>query len=319
MKRSDSESFRWLYCDGPHGVARAWVAVDDENGEIVGAAGAFPRKLYFGGKEGTGFVLGDFCMNEKYRSLGPSIQLQRACINAIGEGPFEFFYDFPSPGMIAVYGRLGIQPILELVRWAKPLRAERKLEALVGSKGMARRLGAIADFVLARRGRKGNKEACDLALQEGLCGEEFTVLDNQIRLGPGVKTARTAAYLNWRYQLQPGSRHQLLTARKGGQLIGYAVYATDEGDSSIVDLSSTGDPAVIFRLLEAAVAHLRALGAATVSLHAGNTHPWSALFEHAGFRRRESVPVIVHARKGAPFSDLSFQQQWFVMRGERDC
>jgi hypothetical protein len=319
MAPSDPQRFRWLYCDGPHGTAHVWVAVDDGNGEIVGAAGAFPRKFYFGDREGMGLVLGDFCMNEKYRSLGPSIQLQRACINAVGEGPFDFFYDFPSPGMTAVYGRLGIRPTLELIRWAKPVRAEKQFEKLVGSKHIARGLGAVANLALARRGWKGNKGACDLALQEGPCGEEFTVLDKQIRTGSGVRTARTAAYLNWRYQLHTGSRHRLLTARKAGKLIGYAVYATDEADASIVDLNSPDDPAVIARLLHAAVEHLRALGAATVSLHAGNTHPWSGLFERAGFRRRESVPVIVHTRKGAPVSDISFQQEWFVMRGERDC
>ena len=314
----DLQRFRWLYCDGPHGAAHAWVAIDDATGEIVGAAGAFPRKLYFGGSEGMGFVLGDFCMNEKYRSLGPSIQLQRACINAAGESPFDFFYDFPSPGMTAVYGRLGIRPSLQLIRWAKPVRAEKKLEPFVRSKCIARGLGAVADLALAKRGWKGNKGACDIALQEGPCEEEFTVLDHQVQTGAGVRTARTATYLNWRYQLHVGSRHRLLTARKAGKLIGYAVYAADEADSSIVDLSSIGDPAVIARLLDASVEHLRGLGAVTVSLHAGNTHPLSGLFERAGFRRRESVPVVVHARKGAAVSDISFQQEWFLMRGERD-
>lgn len=319
VTRSDLQRFRWLYLDGPHGPAQAWVAIDEEHGEIVGAAGAFPRKLYIGGKTGMGFVLGDFCMNEKYRSLGPSVQLQRACMNAIAEGPFDFFYDFPSPGMTAVYARLGIRPTLQLIRWARPVRAEAKLEALVGSKRIARGLGALANLALAGRGWKGEKRACDLAVQEGLCGEEFTELDNQIRIGAGVRTERTAAYLNWRYQLGDGSRHQLLTARKASKLIGYVVYVTDEGDSSIVDLSSTDDPAVIARLLDGAVQQLRALGAETVSLHAGNIHPWSNLFERAGFRRRESVPVVFHARKDSPVSDTSFQQEWFVMRGERDC
>ncbi len=319
VTHSDLQRFCWLYCDGPHGVAHAWVAVDDENGEIVGAAGAFPRKFYFGDREGMGLVLGDFCMNEKYRSLGPSVQLQRACMDAIAESPFNFFYDFPSAGMAAVYGRLGIRPTSQLIRWAKPVRAEKKLEPFVGSKSVARGLGAVANFALAKRGWKGSKGACDLAPQEGPCGEEFTALDNELRVGAGIRTARTAAYLNWRYQLHPSSRHQIVTARKAGKLIGYVVYLTDETDSSIVDLSSTDDPAVIARLLDAAVQHLRVLGAATISLHAGNSHPWSALFERAGFRRRESVPVIVHVRKGASVSDLSFQKEWFVMRGERDC
>ena len=316
---TDLQRFRWLYCDGPHGAAHAWVAVNDENGGIVGAAGAFPRKLHFGSREGMGFVLGDFCMNEKYRSLGPSIQLQRACINAIKKSPFDFLYDFPSPAMTAVYGRLGIRPTLRLVRWAKVVRTEQKIERLVRSKRIARGLAPVANFVLARRAWKGTKGGCDLALQEGPCGEEFTLLDNELRMGSGVRTARTADYLNWRYQLHSGSAHKVLAARRSGKLIGYAVYGTDALDANIVDLNCTNQPEVIAGLLHASVENLRSLGARTVSLHAGDTHPWCRLFERAGFRRRESVPVIVHTREGAQVSDVSFQQEWYVMRGERDC
>jgi len=315
---SDPPRFRWLYCDGPNGAAHTWLAVDDGNGEVVGAGAAFPRRIHFDGEEKVGFVFGDFCMDEKYRSLGPSLQLQRACMKAIAEGPFEFFYDFPSRGMAAIYRRLGIQPLEQLVRWAKPLRAEEKLERVIGSRRVARGFAPIANFVLARRGSQGNENACDLHLHEGLCGPEFTELDEQLRKRTGVNTARTAAYLNWRYLANPGSRHQLLTARKGGRLLGYAVYTTGERDSTIVDLNSLENPAVITTLLRGAVEQLRALGAATVNLHAGNGHPWSPLYVRAGFLRRESTPVVVQARKGTVLSSASFQRDWFLMHGDRD-
>jgi hypothetical protein len=315
---SDPPRFKWLYCDGPYGAAHAWFAIDDVNGEVAGTGAAFPRRMYFDGEEKVGFVFGDFCMDEKCRSLGPSLQLQRACMNAIAEGPFEFFYDFPSQSMAAIYRRLGIQPMEQLVRWAKPLRAEEKLESVIGSRRVARGLAPIANFVLARRGSQGNENACDLHLHEGLCGPEFTELDEQLRNRTGVNTARTAGYLNWRYLSNPGSRHQLLTARKGGRLLGYAVYTTSERDSTIVDLNSQDNPAVITRLLRGAVEQLRAVGAATVNLHAGNGHPWSLLFARAGFRRRESAPVVVQTRKGTAISSANFQRDWFLMHGDRD-
>src|SRR5260370_5793685 len=100
----------------------------------------------------------------------------------------------------------------------------------------------------------------------------------------------------------------MLTARKAGRLLGYAVYTTSDKDSILVDLNSLDDPAVIARLLHGAVEELRALGTAAVNLHAGNGHPWSLLFERAGFRRRESAPVVVQARNGTAGSVANFQR-----------
>ncbi len=315
---SDLRRFNWLYREGPHGEAHAWLAIDDGNGEIVGAGAAFPRRMYFDGHEKVGLVFGDFCMDEKYRSLGPSLQLQRACMGTIAKGPFEFFYDFPSKGMAAIYSRLGVQPTELLVRWAKPLRAEEKLERVIGSKRFARGLAPIANLVLARRPLRGDEDACDLQLHEGPCGDEFTELDELLRKRKGLSTARKAAYLNWRYFSNPGSRYQMLTVRKAGRLLGYVVYTTCERDSILVDLNSLDDPALITRLLHGAVEQLRALGIATVNLHAGNGHPWNQLFERVGFRRRESAPVVVQTRNGIAVSLANFQRDWFLMHGDRD-
>jgi hypothetical protein len=316
--RSDQQRFSWLYNDSPFGVAQTWLATDDENGEIVGAGAAFPRKVHFDGKERLGLVLGDFCMDEKYRSVGPSLQLQRACMNAISQGPFEFFYDFPSKGMAAIYSRLGVHPTEHLVRWAKPLRVEGKLERVLGSKGLARSLAPVANTYLARRGWQGNEDACVLQVHDGPCGEEFTKLDELLGKRLGMSTARTAAYLNWRYLSNPCCRYQLLTARKAGTLLGYAVYMTSENDSTLVDLHSMDHPNVIARLLHGVVEHLRALGAVTVILHAGSGHPWSRLFERTGFRRRESDPVVVQTRQGSAVHAANLQRDWFLMYGDRD-
>src|SRR5947208_218760 len=148
--RSNSERFRWLYCDSPHGVARAWLACAADSGAAVGAAAAFPRRVWLDGKEKRCWVLGDFCLDEKYRSLGPALQLQRACLEVLAEYPDEFCYDFPSQSMMTVYRRLDIQPTGTLVRWAMPLRAEGKLERVVRSKVIARGLSSVVNFALKR-------------------------------------------------------------------------------------------------------------------------------------------------------------------------
>ena len=316
--RSDVTRFKWLYCDGPFGEAQAWVAQDEATGEIAGAAAAFPRRMYFDGEEKMGLVLGDFCMGERYRSLGPSLQLQSACLRAINQGPFEFFYDFPSASMMAVYKRLAVPQAGTFVRRAKPLRVEEKIESVIRAKSLARAIGVVANLALARRGWEGSKDACEIEPHPGPCGDEFTVLDSQLRSQPGIKTARTAQYLNWRYLTHPDSMHDILAARREGALIGYTVCTRNPADAVIVDLCSVDEPNVIARLLGAAVEKFRLCGAATVSLSTGDSHPWQSVFEKAGFRRREISPLVACGRANGSVSGIYFQRNWHVMRGERD-
>jgi hypothetical protein len=263
-------------------------------------------------------VLGDFCIDEKYRSLGPSLQLQRACLTALRERPFEFVYDFPSRTMMAIYKRLGMDQCGELARWARPLRVEQKVFAVVRSKTLARGVGLLANPLLAIRGWSGGKGSCNLDMQEGPCGSEFTQLDQEISTNVGVRTSRSAEYLNWRYFGSPEPRHEILTARRSGKLVGYVLVARGTDDARIVDLCGIEDPGVIARLLSGAVERLKQQGAVTVSLNAGSAHPWNKLFEGAGFQRRESSPIVVAVAPGSPISRTEFELNWFVMQGERD-
>ncbi len=129
---------------------------------------------------------------------------------------------------------------------------------------------------------------------------------------------RTADYLNWRFLDHPNAAHEILTARRKGALIGYAVYTLDPQDATIVDVSSVEEPAVILRLVAGAVRRLGQLGAMTASMNAGEAHPWIRWFQRAGFRRRESSPMVVSALGGPAVAGLDFRRNWYVMRGERD-
>jgi GNAT superfamily N-acetyltransferase len=309
----DDRRFNWLYRNAPAGPARALVASEGIEGAIVGAAAVFPRQMYCDGEMKLGCVLGDFCVDQNYRSLGPAVLLQRACLEEAGR--FEFFYDFPSPTMMAVYKRLRIDQTALLTRWAKPLRIERKVTALTKTKALAKGIGVIANPILARRGRKSGKQTCMLALHQGECGEEFRALDSQLSYQPGLRTVRSPAYLNWRYLQHPQVRYEILVARRSDVLIGYGVFAQDSEDGIIADLCSVEEPGIISQLLAGVVELLRQRGAYTVSLNAGDAHPWNFLFERAGFRRREHSPAVFCPSHK---SGMSKAPLWYLMQGERD-
>lgn len=313
----DEQKFSWLYEANPHGAAIAWVAFDQASGEIRGASAGFPRKLHSDGTEMVGLILGDLCMDEEYRSLGPALQLQKISLAAVDEHPFAFCYDFPSQSMMAIYRRLGVGKTGTMQRWAKPLKADRKIERAIKSKHLSRPLAKAANLVLAHCGAKGSRGACELAIHEGPCGEEFTKLDEQLRSRPGLRTSRSAAYLNWRYLAHPSVQHEILVGRQKNVLVGYAVVATGSEDSAVVDLCALED-AVAKRLVYGATEHLRIKGAATVSLHAGEHHPWRPIFERAGFRPRESAPTVFYAPTSARISETYERGDWYLMKGERE-
>lgn len=316
---SDQRRFDWLYRQSPHGEGIAWVARESTDGAIVGLAAIFPRRLCFKGEEIVSCVLGDFCFDEKYRSLGPALELQRICLTAATSAPFALYYDFPSTRMMMVYKRIGIGQTGSITRWARPIRIDRQLEAKIGSRGLARAVGAVVGVGLSLRGWKGREAACDLALQSGPCGEEFTALDqqNQSRSG-GLRTVRSAEYLNWRYLAHPMTRFQILTARRKGTLVGFAAFGVEGNYASVADISALGDdPAIVARLLAGVVGAVKSTAAA-VSMVTGDKHPWSDVFHKAGFRPRETSPLLAHANSGALASSTVSDWNWYLMQGERD-
>ena len=118
----DRKRFEWLYQAGPAGQGRLWMAEDASTGETVGMAGAFPRRMVTERGPITAWLLGDFCVAETHRALGPALQLQRACLDDLAADGVPFCYDFPSRTMEAIYRRLRIAPSLQFRRLVRPVR-----------------------------------------------------------------------------------------------------------------------------------------------------------------------------------------------------
>jgi GNAT superfamily N-acetyltransferase len=318
---ADDRRFGWLYLRNPHGEAKGWLALRSGSDEIVGASFLFPRRVYLGGTEATASVLGDFCIHPDYRSLGPAVQLQRATLAGLAQNGQAAGYDFPNRGMLSVYTRLGIKSQEEMIRFAKPLRVKRQVEKRVKWRPLARALASGGDWMLrVTEGLQSREGGFGIGLHQGRCGEEFSKLSEGSPRSSGVRIARTAEYLNWRYREHPRRNYEIATARRGQQLEAYAVFSTsdDREQGYVVDLEAAAGSPAKDTLLLWVVRLLRERGALTVSAHLTSTHPWTEVFRKAGFRARESSPVMVYLSKHPGGNAFPGAQKWFLMDGDRE-
>jgi len=316
---SDERRFDWLYQECPHGVASVWVAINREDSQLVGAAAAFPRRIYYAGKEVQGYVLGDFCIHPRFRSLGPALQLQRACLEEIAAKPDTICFDFPSDSMVAIYRRLGATPQERLLRLAKPLRANRVIASKIKSRRVAGGLATVANVALKSRDAfRGSNPAEQIFPHRGPLGEEFSKLAEQARHEDEICVAQTAGYLNWRYCTHPFAQFEILTARRVGQLLGCLIYTKEGDDARIVSLLSSGGPDLTRNLVLQGVKYLREQGVITVHASILASHSYVRLFRGLGFLPRESCPVVICPSDSPSEGDNGKLRQWFLMDGDRD-
>ncbi len=317
---SNEARFQWMYLDNPAGRARTWLARAGAEGPIIGMAAAFPRRLTVQGRARIGWVLGDFCMAEEYRSLGPSVKLQRACLTVVEGADDSLCYDFPSQSMMAVYRRLGIAPFRNVVRWAKPLRINRRVHTLIGNTVLSAGISALGNVAFRLvDAAKGNGLSVDVSSQDGDCDAEFAkVGEPETRLHMAA-LERTPEYLNWRYRRNPLARTEMLTARRHGRVVGYAVYAQQGDDADLMDLFGEPDPEVARGLVASLVSLLRRRGAQTLSAHVIEGHPLGRVLADRGFHRREAIPLVMYAGSNrSAFSEQLRAMDWRIMSGDRD-
>lgn len=319
---SDSvqERFDWLYQENPHGPAKVWLAQDEATGKAIGCAAAFPRRLWTSGSIQTGYVLGDFCTDLEHRSLGLALRLQRACLDFVGASSPARTYDFPSTRMMAIYKRFQIEPLCQVVRWAKPLRADRKLSGLVKSQSLRRIAATPVNKLLHWKDLATLRQTGDwtIASLDGDCGEEFTALAQSLKDRNGRCVDRSADYLNWRYRKHPTRSFEMLTVRHDGVLSGWVVFSNTAEDGSIVDLFGFDDTSMWARLLFGVVELLRSRRVITLSMPILDTHPCAGLLQSMGFRPRESYPVVIYDPGKIEASPGSTATPWYLMDGDRE-
>ena len=291
---ADAARDDWLSLGSPHGPAMAWISVDEGSGETIGVASAFPRRAVLDGAEVLGWVLGDFCIHPEYRTLGPALQLNRACLDAVDRGGVAFCYDFPSQSMMAVYRRLRISPIGSVVRYSRVLRWGRRLGRAIPVPGLREGVAAIASIADLLPPRRARVPAdLSMRLHADAFGAEFDGLNRERRETSRLHLDRSAAHLNWRYRSNPGPRYDLLAARDARGLRGYAVFTQRGSEAELSDVAALDDEAAR-ALVDEAAAVLWRRGAVTLSMSLFPSHSIAPVLRHGGYRPREESPVIFH-------------------------
>ncbi len=310
---SGEERFQWLYCDSPFGPARAWVACDETDAPI-GMCALFPRRAYVAGDEVLGCVLGDFCVSKDYRSLGPAVHLQRACLSCIESGQFAFGYDFPSRSMLGIYRFLGVAPTQCSLRMAKLLRTDEKIRAVTGAQALSQLISKPVNLALAiKDGRASSPVGLECHIEEDPCLSAYARLAKEIGSSRGNCTVRSPEYLNWRYQRHPYVKYEFFACYRGGNLRGYSVFSLAEGRAQVVDVFGSMDEPDLMAMLRCLMSLLRSRKVSVVSMEILDDDPRMGTFHSLGFRNRGTGPIInSYAKPG------SGGPQLLLMHGDRE-
>lgn len=306
--------YDWLYRRNPFGKARAWIASDEADGRIVGAAAAFPRPIVVDGVETPGWNLGDFAVDCRHRTLGPALRLQRTLLDEVTRGG-ALAYDHPSARMLAVYRWLKVEPAGQVVRYAKPLRVadrstSRAVNRLLGAPGSA--LLHLADAVV--RPRSG-------AVAAPVSRFDAAAEAQAQRVAASCRVAglRTAAYLNWRYFDCPVGGHEVITVAGRDGCEGYAVVRHEGQHAVLRELVAEPGSTDIHALLYHVVSKLRRSAVQTLSAPVLDTSPLVPVLRRWGFHARESAPFVVVTGGASLRRDVvAHGPHWMLADGDRD-
>jgi hypothetical protein len=318
-EESSEKRFEWLYCMNPCGVARIWVAFDGATGETIGTAASFPRRFSVGEKEAVALILGDFALDRRFRSLGPALMLQKACLKPVLEGEVPFCYDHPSSAMMAVYKRLGIGATGQVRRFVKPLRVDRKVQAILGQGIVTRGASGFGNWFLRVKGSRIIKEEFGVEPLKGRFSDEFDELDDRISGSFRVYGRRKAEYLNWRYRDDPLRKFEALTVRKGKTLEACTVFRRAGRDGLVFEAFGDDREGAVRTVLAATLEKLKQSGVETVSVPALESSPVADLMKRTKFFPREAHPFVVCSKAGSDLAAIvENSESWFYTHGDRD-
>ena len=316
------ERFEWLYRQNPDGAARVWGLRDGRSGELVGFTACLPRRIVVNGQVRIGWNGADFSIVPRYRTLGPAVKLRREAKLAIEAGRADFLYAHPNERMSLIHRMAGHAPVGCMLRMARPLR----LGTWAGNRLGGPRLGRLVGTVLDPLHRLACREirtrpSRDIEFVPSIrFDSRFDELFDGHRQTRPVVGVRDAAYLNWRYSQNPLCDVHGLLAVRGDRLAGYLVFIDDHGMGQIKDVFPPDDPALVAKLLAAALATAWSMGLETLSIVLLDQSPLMGALQQCGFKVRErGSQMYVYTPPSAPWREVLLSpESWFINEGDRD-
>ena len=279
------ERWDWAYRDNPYWDGPGlpiWIALD-EDGRVIGQAGALLEPLQLGGQSYQVSWGVDAFVLPEFRGQGIGTRLQ--------EAHFQTHPIFMSINMSSrirsIKEKLGSQAVDPVITFVKVLQHDSaSVQERLGRgtapgsnwlPGLAAGLRMDRGLAWALNTRLSRREASwqsrldpDIKIQ---AVDEFSAGFDGLweRLAPRfyALAERNKAYLNWKYLQQPHIQHQIFTTAQGGQLCGYIILRQGRPPEPnlgiIADLfTAPEDEATTLALLVHGIGFLRARGCQAV-------------------------------------------------------
>jgi len=317
--------FEWSLSCNPYGRPRAWLAIDESSGRVIGSVSAFPRRVLVNGEAVLGWNGGDTSIDREFRTLGAALKLRRAVKECVDRGEMRFLYSHPVDRMRVVLEKVGHVIIGKLARHGLILRFDRFVNRAMGKNFVAAMLAQTANPLLQAWSWQGNSSARGGALvrvqERNHFGDEFDALLARVAKNHPVLAARDARFLSWRFLQNPLHAEFIIFHLKAeGRLRGYAIVDLKGDGARILDFLVEDHRSDLAILLAGIIRWLRPKGICSVSVRANDHNPILALLRSFGPTSLDTVNsgIALHVSTGGPNDVLLDERNWFMTQADRD-
>jgi len=231
--------FDWLAEGNPAGPTVWFLAIDENNGSVVGTGTLMPKELIYNGKRIKGGIVGDLMVSPAARKQGIAQHIQKKIADSQDELEMRFLYVVPNEHSSKLLVKAGIDHLCLLKNYMLPVDFEyffRKLGFKLAAKFFARFLQRLGDIFFFRASRNAR---CTINELEHF-NEEIDNLWQSVKDVPDILTgSKSSTFLNWKYGKNPDSGFQVLQYRTStGVLVGYMIFSVTDSKLHIFELVS---------------------------------------------------------------------------------
>ncbi|MGH7596771.1 MAG: hypothetical protein ACREOI_10485 [bacterium] len=317
------ERFEWSLVCNPYGQPRAWLAIDESSGKVIGSVSTFPRRVLINGEAAICWNGGDTSIDPAFRTLGVAIKLRRVVKEGVDRGEMRFLYSHPVDRMRVVLEKIGHAVIGRLARHGVIVRLDRFANQWLGKNVLASTLSAVANPLLrAWPGNFTSRNGAAAHLQsEKRFGDEYDELFNRVAKSYPVIAVRDARFLSWRFLQNPLHREfRIFRLEAENRLRGYAVVDFVGDGARILDFLVEDEATDLSALLMGIVRWLRANSFCSVSVRTTDDHPILQLFRALGPTSLDTINsgIAMHAPADGPDTLVLEGRNWFMTQADRD-
>ncbi len=318
------QKFQWFYRENIYGLADCWLLKKTGSGDIVGAQAVFPRLVYCNGKPFLAGIIGDLGVDERHRTLGPALQLQKAAAESCRKGKYAFLYGYPNERSEPVAKRAGFQVVGNSVRVARVIRSEKYLSRVIRAPllpWIARKVIDLGVGALARESRIRVERDCQPVLLERT-DKRFDELFEKSRKHYGVIGERGHAFLTWRFTNCPFRQYQIFSLKRGsdGSLAGYIIFYQQDGVVHLSDMLAETPQLLDKAILPAFLRFVRKGECDSVSVEFMSPNYLLDCLSQFHFRIRAGNRNIVafSEQKGEVTQQLFEPENWYFLAADND-